>query len=204
MELAGGGVLRRAESRDARMIERLVRELGWTLRGGGRGWGRGPRVARPYEWGMVLAVGIWLGMVLAQGGWAIAVVGWGFVGVLWGLMVWNPLVSWSEYWVVVVQGRVVACAKLYEGDCTSELYDVFVVREWRGYGFGRALVRATLSEARYPVYLASLPDAIGFYEGLGFRVVQGDRLDSRLRVRLSLENPQYQKLGLTPMANTDQ
>jgi hypothetical protein len=47
--------------------------------------------------------------------------------------------------------------------------------------------------------LASLPDAIGFYEGLGFRVVMGDRLDLGLQGRLSLNNPQYQKLGLTPM-----
>jgi hypothetical protein len=56
-----------------------------------------------------------------------------------------------------------------------------------------------ISQARYPLYLASLPDAIGFYEGLGFRVVTVDRLDFGLQGRLSLNNPQYRKLGLTPM-----
>jgi N-acetylglutamate synthase-like GNAT family acetyltransferase len=195
VDLGAGGILRRARSGDARAVARLVRDLGWTLRG--RRGMRGPYGG--WEWGMMGCLGAWVGIVVAQGGWAIAGVAVGIGALLWGLMVWFPLISWSEYWVVEVRGRVVACAKLYEGDCTSELYDVFVVRGWRGFGFGRALVLEAIATARYPVYLASLPDAIGFYEGLGFRVVKSDRLDAQLRGRLSLENPQYQKLGLTPM-----
>ena len=158
---------------------------------------------------MVLVFG-WLGWVLIQGLVMVATIGLMLAGVLWILVLGYPLISWSEYLVVVVgdsrcgrpKQRVVACAKLYEGEETSELYDVFVGREWRGLGFGQALVRTAISEARYPVYLASLPNAIGFYEALGFRVVEETRLDLRLRGRLSLENPHYQKLGLTPMVRS--
>ena len=209
MELARGAILRRATARDARAMMGLVEELGWTLRQGG---GCSFRAAGPTMGGwmiMVLVLG-WLGWVLIQGLVMVATIGLMLAGVLWILVLGYPLISWSEYWVVVVgdsrcgrpKQRVVACAKLYEGEETSELYDVFVGREWRGLGFGQALVRTAISEARYPVYLASLPNAIGFYEALGFRVVEETRLDLRLRGRLSLENPHYQKLGLTPMVRS--
>ena len=189
----------------------LIKELGWTLRQGPR-WSfpqAGPMMG---TWVIMGLVASWLGWVLAQGLVMVATVGLIIAGVLGGLVLWNPLMSWSEYWVVVVddsQGgkegqRVIACAKLYEGEKTSELYDVFVGEEWRGLGFGQALVRTAIAEARYPVYLASLPDAIGFYKALGFRVVERTKLDLRLRGRLSLENPHYQKLGLTPMVRSGQ
>lgn len=189
----------------------LIKELGWTLRQVNR-WSflaAGPTMG---TWVMLLLVVGWLGWVLAQGLVLVATIGLVMAGVLGGLVLWNPVMSWSEYWVVVVddfQGRtggqrVIACAKLYEGEKTSELYDVFVGEEWRGLGFGQALVQTAIEEARYPVYLASLPDAVGFYEALGFRVIGGTKLDPRLRGRLSLENPHYQKLGLTPMVRSEQ
>lgn len=211
MQLARGAMLRRATARDSRAMRGLIKELGWTLRQGTR-WSfpqAGPMMG---TWVIMGLVASWLGWVLAQGLVMVATVGLIIAGVLGGLVLWNPLMSWSEYWVVVVddsQGgkegqRVIACAKLYEGEKTSELYDVFVGEEWRGLGFGQALVRTAIAEARYPVYLASLPDAIGFYKALGFRVVERTKLDLRLRGRLSLENPHYQKLGLTPMVRSGQ
>ena len=201
VQLAKGAVLRRATARDSRAMRGLVKELGWTLRQGKR-LSFLEAVPTMGTWVMIGLVGGWLGWVLAQGLVMVATIGLSLAMLLWGLVLWNPLIHWSEYWVVVVGQQVVACAKLSEGEETSELYDVFVGREWRGLGFGQALVQAAIAEARYPVYLASLPDAIGFYEALGFRVIGGTRLDLRLRGRLSLENPHYQKLGLTPMVRS--
>ena len=143
MELARGAILRRATARDARAMMGLVEELGWTLRQEG---GCSFRAAGPTMGGwmiMVLVFG-WLGWVLIQGLVMVATIGLMLAGVLWILVLGYPLISWSEYWVVVVgdsrcgrpKQRVVACAKLYEGEETSELYDVFVGREWRGLGFG--------------------------------------------------------------------
>ena len=207
VELAKGAILRRATARDSRAMMGLVKELSWTLRQDRRF----PfRTATPGEWIMMVLVLGWLGWVLIQGLVMIATIGLIITGILWGLVLGYPLISWSEYWVVVIgdsgggKERVVACAKLYEGEKTSELYDVFVGQEWRGLGFGQALVRAAIAEARYPVYLATLPNAIGFYKALGFRVIEETRLDLRLRGRLSLKNPQYQKLGLTPMVRSGQ
>ena len=207
VELAKGAILRRATARDSRAMMGLVKELSWTLRQDRRF----PfRAATPGEWVMMVLVLGWLGWVLVQGLVMVATIGLLIAGILWGLVLGYPLISWSEYWVIVVgdsgseKQRVVACAKLYEGEKTSELYDVFVGQEWRGLGFGQALVRAAIAEARYPVYLATLPNAIGFYEALGFRVVEETRLDLRLRGRLSLKNPHYQKLRLTPMVRSGQ
>ncbi len=121
-----------------------------------------------------------------------------FFGLL-GTIVWlNPLITWSDYWVIDNNGSLIACAKLYEGNDTCEIYDVFVVPHWRGYGFGTSLVETLSQQARHPIYLACLPNAIGFYEGLGFDQTN-DILDPGLMRRLSLKNPRYQKLRLTPM-----
>ena len=201
MQLARGAILRRATAHDSRAMRGLVKELGWTLRQRTQ-WSfleAGPALGTWIVIGLVVG---WLGWVLIQGLVMTATIGLIIAGLLGGLVLWNPLINWSEYWVIVVGPQVVACAKLYEGEATSELYDVFVGEEWRGLGFGQALVRTAIAEARYPVYLASLPNAIGFYEALGFRVIGGTRLDFRLRGRLSLENPHYQKLGLTPMVRS--
>lgn len=186
-QVNGAGILRRATAQDAPVIGQLVRELGWTLRG------------RPKRWVGILAIGLWVGWTVAVGAIGIAIVGLLLIALVRLALFQYPLVSWTEYWVITVGTQVVACAKLYEGELTSEIYDVFVVREWRGIGFGQALVKRLMQEARYPVYLASLPNAIGFYETLGFRVVQPRSLSPTLQSRLSLTNPSYQKLGLTPM-----
>lgn len=198
-ELQRGIYLRRAEEPDSRAIAALVKQLGRTLQGQDR-----------RSW---LVLFFWFGVslfsVLALYHWEIAIVIFGaigsvliplgvFVGLL-GLITWlNPLITWSDYWVIEHNGQIIACAKLYEGNNTCELYDVYVVPHWRGHGLGTTLVKTLISQARYPLYLACLPNTIGFYEGLGFICVT-QPLDPNLLRRLSLENPRYQKLGLTPM-----
>jgi GNAT superfamily N-acetyltransferase len=198
-ELREGIYLRRAQEKDARAIAVLVQQLGRTLHGpGNRSW---------------LLLLIWFGVglwgILALYRWSLAIgilsalLGMGlplavFLGLL-SLVAWlNPMVTWSDYWVIESNGSLIACAKLYEGDNSCELYDVFVVPHWRGNGFGTLLVETLKAEARYPIYLACLPNAIGFYEQLGF-VKTREILEISLMRRLSLHNPQYQKLGLTPM-----
>jgi len=206
VELGKGIWLRPAQSTEAQSIARLVRQLGKTLRGGSVRW---------------LWLEIWFGLGLCAVSWSLWMNLWlnlwtngwmtialfiplGGLMVLAGLLVWYiPKVNWADYWVVEVGGEIVACAKLYEGEATCELYDVFVVPAWRGQGFGTALLKQLLAQARYPVYLASLPNTISFYEALGFhRMSNGPHnspLDFNLKRRLSLMNPKYQRLGLTPM-----
>ncbi len=197
-ELQPGIYLRRAQEQDARAIAALVKQLGRTLQGDDRrsGW--------PLLW---VGVGFWGAVALYHWETAMAILGailgaavplGVFLGLLWTIAWLNPLITWSDYWVIENNGSLIACAKLYESNSTCELYDVFVVPHWRGYGLGTALVKTMSQQARYSLYLACLPNAIGFYEGLGFAVTI-DRLDPGLMRRLSLQNPRYQKLGLTPM-----
>lgn len=202
-ELQPGIYLRRAKEQDARAIAALVKQLGRTLQG------NDGRSAWPLLW---VGVGFWGVLALYHWETARALLGavfsamvplGVFFGLLWTIAWLNPLITWSDYWVIESNGSLVACAKLYEGNTTCELYDVFVVPHWRGYGFGTLLVKTLSQEARYSLYLACLPNAIGFYEGLGFsRTI--DALDPDLMRRLSLKNPHYQKLGLTPMVQKPQ
>ncbi len=197
-ELQQGIYLRKARETDARAIAALVKQLGQTLQGDDRR-SRWPLVWVGVSFWGVLALYHWQTAMALLGAVFSAIVPLGvFFGLLWTIAWLNPLITWSDYWVIENQGSVIACAKLYEGHSTCELYDVFVVPHWRGFGFGTALVKTLTQQARHSTYLACLPNAIGFYEGLGFTQTT-DSLDPGLMRRLSLQNPRYQKLGLTPM-----
>jgi GNAT superfamily N-acetyltransferase len=202
-ELQEGIYLRKAQEQDARAIATLVKQLGRTLQGSNqRSWLPLLWVAVGF-WG-VLALYHWDTAMALLGAIVSAVVPLGvFLGLLWTIVWLNPLITWSDYWVIDHNGSIIACAKLYESNDTCEIYDVFVVPHWRGYGFGTSLVKTLSQQARYPMYLACLPNAIGFYEELGFSTTI-DILDPGLMRRLSLQNPRYQKLGLTPMVQKPQ
>ena len=193
-ELQQGIYLRNAQDYDDRAIASLVRQLGRTLRPNGRWWKRGA---------IGFVSGLWLVAMLSQKALALALLGAVmplgiFFGLMWLINWLNPLITWSDYWVIESNGSIIACAKLYEGNSSCELYDVFVVPHWRGNGFGTTLVKTLIKKARYPIYLACLPNAIGFYEELGFRCTT-EPLDTELMRRLSLTNSHYKKLGLTAM-----
>ena len=192
-ELQPGICLRNAQEYDDRAIAALVQQLGHTLTAR-KSWKR-------HAIGFIS--GLWIVVALSQKALALALLGAAMpLGIFWGLL-WlinwlNPLVTWSDYWVIESNGSLIACAKLYEGNNTCELYDVFVVPHWRGNGFGTVLVKTLIEKARYPIYLACLPNAIGFYEALGFTCTT-EPLDAELMRRLSLTNLRYKKLGLTAM-----
>lgn len=197
-ELQQGICLRSAQDYDDRAIASLVKQLGQTLKPDRKGWER-PTIG--------FISGFWLAVALSQKALALALLGsMMLLGIFWGLLsfiCWlNPLITWSDYWVIESNGTIIACAKLYEGNSTCELYDVFVVPHWRGNGFGAALVKTLIEKARYPIYLACLPNAIGFYEELGFSCTT-EPLDAELMRRLSLTNSHYKKLGLTPMVRSE-
>ncbi|OUC14912.1 MAG: hypothetical protein B0A82_09645 [Alkalinema sp. CACIAM 70d] len=113
-----------------------------------------------------------------------------------------PWVNWSDYWVVEHQGHIIACAKLYLNPTHSEVYDVFVQPYWRGKGLGAALIQTLIQEATIPIYLASLPTTVSFYQKLGFAPIEPRHLEPTLRTRLSLNNPKFRHRGLTAMVLT--
>ena len=197
-ELQQGICLRNAQDYDDRAIAALVQQLGHTLTDR-KSWKR-------HAIGLI--GGLWLVVALSQKALALALLGAMmplgiFLGLLWLINWLNPLVTWSDYWVIENNGSLIACGKLYEGNHTCELYDVFVVPHWRGNGFGTVLVKTLIEKARYPIYLACLPNAIGFYEALGFTCTT-EPLDAELMRRLSLTNLRYKKLGLTAMVQVVQ
>jgi N-acetylglutamate synthase-like GNAT family acetyltransferase len=107
--------------------------------------------------------------------------------------------QWQKYWVIEYQGILVACGRLDQHEQHSEIYDVFVLPEWRSRGLGQAIVQALLQQAIYPVYLASLPGAVRFYQAIGFERIEPQKLPMFAASRLSLSSPRYQQVGLQPM-----
>ncbi|MGI0493159.1 GNAT family N-acetyltransferase [Alkalinema pantanalense CENA528] len=159
------------------------------------GWGY-------FRLGMAIAIAIYAlytipeptGVIFA---WLILLVSLGLL-----TLVIMPWVNWSDYWVVEHRGSVVACAKLYLNPTHSEVYDVFVHPYWRGKGLGAALIQTLIQEATIPIYLASLPTTISFYQKLGFAPIEPRYLEPNLRNRLSLNNPKFRHKRLTAMVLT--
>jgi N-acetylglutamate synthase-like GNAT family acetyltransferase len=100
--------------------------------------------------------------------------------------------DWNKFWVIEVEGSVVACAKLCRYNTYSVLYNVMVAPEWRRYGLGSALVYHLSQVATKPLYLACYPKRITFYTKLGFVQIRPQDLSPLLRY----------DLGLTPRVDT--
>jgi amino-acid N-acetyltransferase len=107
--------------------------------------------------------------------------------------------NWDQYWVIEYQGELIACGRLDIHSDHSEIYDLFVLPEWRAQGLGAALMQQLIKKARSPIYLASLPNAVMFYQRLGFRSIPAQALPLLLAGRLSLHSPRYRRVGLQAM-----
>jgi N-acetylglutamate synthase-like GNAT family acetyltransferase len=107
--------------------------------------------------------------------------------------------NWDQYWVVEYQGNLIGCGRLDLHSDHSEIYDLFVLPEWRCHGVGRAIMQQLIEKASRPIYLASLPNATQFYQHLGFKPITPQSLPIFLAGRLSLTSPRYQRVGLQAM-----
>lgn len=195
--LQRGYILRPAQRRDAWSIAALTRQLSETAMGQ-RAWSPAVVWFGGFVLGLVLAIGLYQPRIALQ-----VVISMMPLGLLLGMIgllaLLQPSLTWSDYWVIEHQGKVVACARLYQNPTYSELYDLFVSPTYRRQGLGATLVQHLTTQAVLPVYLASLPQVVGFYEQLGFRSIDPHALNAGLRTRLSLTNPRFRNLGLTAM-----
>jgi N-acetylglutamate synthase-like GNAT family acetyltransferase len=105
----------------------------------------------------------------------------------------------ERYWVVEAAGQLVGCGRLDRHPHHSEIYDLFVLPEWRSCGIGQAIMRQLVAQAPAPIYLASLPRAATFYHQLGFQPIAPRELPLLVAGRLSLNSPRYRQVGLQPM-----
>lgn len=108
--------------------------------------------------------------------------------------------NWDQYWVVEYESNLIGCGRLDLHNDHSEIYDLFVLPEWRCHGVGCAIMQQLIKRATLPIYLASLPNATQFYQRLGFKPIAAQALPIFLAGRLSLTSPRYQRVGLQAMA----
>jgi N-acetylglutamate synthase-like GNAT family acetyltransferase len=189
-----GCCLRPAQRRDCKAIRRLTRQL------------------LPDRWrGDKMLLGLVLLCFVAL----LCGLGWVYPGLFWhwvmavspgvGLIVFLVAVAlddglaWERYWVLDRRGSVVGCGRVEDYEIHGELYDLVIDRALRRQGLGQFLVEQLVKQCRRPLYLASLPGAIGFYQRLGFVIVDEGELRPLVQSRLSLTNPQFRRLGLQPM-----
>uniref|UniRef100_A0A7C3PHQ5 N-acetyltransferase n=1 Tax=Oscillatoriales cyanobacterium SpSt-418 TaxID=2282169 RepID=A0A7C3PHQ5_9CYAN len=103
--------------------------------------------------------------------------------------------DWKRYWVIELEGKLIACAKLNRQSDYSVLYDVYVNPVWRGRGLGSYLVQHLAQVATKPLYLAALPARLPFYKRLGFVTVPPNRLPLMLQYDLGLPT----RPGIVPL-----
>ncbi|MBE9030320.1 GNAT family N-acetyltransferase [filamentous cyanobacterium LEGE 11480] len=125
---------------------------------------------------------------------------------LWVILVMTVLVAshdqkqqYDRYWVMDYQGQIIGCGRIDIHKQHSEIYDLFVLPEWRSCGIGQAIMHQLMAQAIQPIYLASLPKASSFYLHLGFQPVNPKDLPILLTGRLSLNSPRYRRVGLQPL-----
>jgi N-acetylglutamate synthase-like GNAT family acetyltransferase len=187
-------VLRRADRADIRELVALTRQLQRTAV---------PR-AKWQNWAAGVLIGLMLALVTHYPSVVVAV-GlstmplWLAIGITVLIADREQRRNWDQYWVVVYQQQVIGCVRLDRQRDHSELYDLFVLPEWRAHGVGRALVSELIQPEHLPIYLASLSPAIAFYARLGFRPIALQELPPLLATRLSLTSPRYQRAGLQAM-----
>jgi N-acetylglutamate synthase-like GNAT family acetyltransferase len=105
----------------------------------------------------------------------------------------------ERYWVMEYHGQLVGCGRLDPHPQHAEIYDLFVLPEWRSTGIGQAIMQQLIATAPRPIYLASLPPAVTFYQQLGFVPIASRELPLLVSGRLSLNSPRYRQVGLQPM-----
>jgi N-acetylglutamate synthase-like GNAT family acetyltransferase len=105
----------------------------------------------------------------------------------------------ERYWVVEAAGRIVGCGRVDRHAHHAEIYDLFVLSEWRSQGLGRSIMQQLMVQSPTPIYLASLPAATPFYAQLGFQSIASRELPLLVAGRLSLNSPRYRQVGLQPM-----
>ncbi len=98
----------------------------------------------------------------------------------------NPnAIDWHYFLVleVVEQGKpkIVSIGMVQpEGDIW-EVDSVTTRREYRGKGYAAALVRALLEQSPRPLYLLAETDLVGYYERLGFQVLERETAPREMR-----------------------
>jgi N-acetylglutamate synthase-like GNAT family acetyltransferase len=95
--------------------------------------------------------------------------------------------SLTNVWVVERSGNVIGCAKLFCYATHSEAYLVSIDPAWRGQGYGSNLVQRLTQEATLPLYLASQPHRMAFYQRLGFVPVSTNAVPISIRINLGLD-----------------
>jgi N-acetylglutamate synthase-like GNAT family acetyltransferase len=190
-----GCILRPAQLQDRRAIAQLTQQLHQTAFPHGQPW---------RHWWLWFGVGVLAILWWHRLEWGVAlllgIVPLGLLGLgLWRLLQLTGEHHWSRYWVLDYQGAVIGCGRMDDHPTHSEIYDLYILPEWRGRGLGRALVQCLLQRARRPIYLASLPQTVTFYQGLGFQAIDARRLHPLVCNRLSLTHPNYRQVGLQAM-----
>lgn len=87
--------------------------------------------------------------------------------------VWNAPESALSFFVGYVEGRPVAMSTLFTADGLCSIFDVIVISEMRGQGFGSALTCAAMQHGRDAglerCFLTATNDAKLLYEKIGFK-----------------------------------
>jgi N-acetylglutamate synthase-like GNAT family acetyltransferase len=201
-QLATHCYLRPAQPQDSRQIRALTRKLHQAAMTNGRSETMVP--AKWQEWLAWSLMGLTIGFFWQYPSLVLALLI--SSAPLWLIILFTVGIASREqqqqcerYWVMEYHGKLVGCGRLDIHPQHAEIYDLFVLPEWRSAGIGQAIMRQLIAQAPRPIYLASLPPAATFYRHLGFAPIAPRELPLLVAGRLSLNSPRYRQVGLQPM-----
>lgn len=89
---------------------------------------------------------------------------------------------WQQFWVIELEGKVIACGQLRSFEDAQELGSLVVAQGWRDRGLGSVLVRHLIQQATQPLYLECLGQRLAaYYQRFGFEPVAWEALPRSLQ-----------------------
>lgn len=94
---------------------------------------------------------------------------------------------WQQFWVIELNGKIIACGQLRTFPGVQELGSVVVAPAWRNQGLGTFLVKHLIQQATQPLYLECLGNKLAkFYTRFGFVAIAWQKLPLPLKLKFSL------------------
>lgn len=103
----------------------------------------------------------------------------------------------EQFWVIELDGKIVACGQLRTFPQAQELGSIVVKRSYRNQGLGTYLTQHLIAQRTAPLYVECLGNKLkNFYQKFGFVEVNLEQISPSLQQKFRITKTLAQWLGL--------
>ncbi|MEA5537364.1 GNAT family N-acetyltransferase [Crocosphaera sp. XPORK-15E] len=122
---------------------------------------------------------------------------WAIRGLVLGAFLDPTQLRTEQFWVIELEGKIIACGQLRTFENALELGSVVVKQSYRNQGLGNYLTNHLIEQAKCPLYLECLGDSLKtFYQRFGFVEVNFQDISPSLPQKFGLTKTITQWLRL--------